>query len=282
MLINQIRTKYKNFSTSYGKTKAIYYLLRKVLYHSFLDVYAFFYRRLGSINDNTIVFQSKPDYSDNSRALSDYLVKSGYLDKYKIFWVVNDVDYCQRMFSESKVHFLKLTNRFGEYKLYSLRVIMSAKMLLGTHGTIFPPCKSLKGQKHILLWHGCSFKKKTEDSILSKKDFDYALVAGPLFVSTKSEYWNSDEKYILPLGYPRYDWLRQQISKAEQFSAMIKGNADKIIVWMPTFRDHVKGRYGSYDGEVRFPLIQEEAEWISLDETCQLLNIKLAIKLHPE
>ena len=39
---------------------------------------------------NVIVFESNADYSDNSRAFYEYLIREKYNEKYKIYWFVND------------------------------------------------------------------------------------------------------------------------------------------------------------------------------------------------
>ena len=42
------------------------------------------------------------------------------------------------------------------------------------------------------------------------------MVPGPVFVETKSRYWNCEKEKILALGYPRYDWmLHPSVSRGE-------------------------------------------------------------------
>ena len=68
--------------------------------------------------------------------------------------------------------------------------------------------------------------------------FDYALVPGEAFVETKSRYWKCPKEKILPLGYPRYDWmLHPSINSQDIIWKMFGMKADKVILWMPTFRN---------------------------------------------
>ena len=51
-----------------------------------------FTEKLPPVEPNRLVFMSNPDYSDNARVLSEYLVTHGYLDKYEIVWLVSEPD----------------------------------------------------------------------------------------------------------------------------------------------------------------------------------------------
>ena len=55
---------------NYSFTKSIYFLLAIII------------KKIARINPEIIVFTSKPDYSDNARALSEYILRT--TKKYKI------------------------------------------------------------------------------------------------------------------------------------------------------------------------------------------------------
>lgn len=67
--------------------------------------------------------------------------------------------------------------------------------------------------------------------------FEHAMVPGPVFVETKSSYWNCEKEKILALGYPRYDWmLHPSVSRGEALEKLFSHKDMKTVIWMPTFR----------------------------------------------
>lgn len=246
-----------------------------------LDAFSWIIRHTCNLNPRTIIFTSKPDYADNSRALSDYLVNNGFLKKYDIYWVVENAATCRKDHPDAKVKFIenKGWNRFK-----NLKTFVTASWQFGTHGVAFYRENRIKGQHIIRLWHGCSYKDKDLTLLTgckNKAPFDYALVSGPLFEETKSYFWNCSKDKILPLGYPRYDWLRENTAEAMKLVEMIKGDNDKIIVWMPTFRNDKNGRYTDNDNITQFPLMVSDEAWESLDAICNASKVVVIVKLHP-
>lgn len=263
-----------------GIIEGLYLCIATVIYRLVVQCYVLYNQRFGKLNSCHIVFTSTPDYSDNSRALSDFLVNNGYLKKYKIYWIVNHAEKYNKEKGNSKIVFLEKGYKYGSYSLSSLKIILKAGMLLGTHGFVWNKQKSIKGQKYIRLWHGCSFKDRTANDGKRKRQFDFALVSGPLFVDIKSYFWNVDKKYIHPLGYPRYDWLLREDEKALEFKKRLCINNEQLIIWMPTFRNDIKGRYNSIEGLSSFPLLPDDNSWKALDQKCKKLNVRIIIKTH--
>ena len=261
-----------------GLFEGLYICITKVLYRFLVHFYVLYNKRFGKLNRNYVVFTSIPDYSDNSRALSDFLIENGYLKKYKIYWIVDDADKYIKENVNSKIVFLNGRNKFGQYSFSSLKIIIKSGTLLGTHGLIWDKQKCIKGQKYIRLWHGCSFKDRVD--IKPTREFDFALVSGPLFVDIKAYFWNVDKKYIHPLGYPRYDWLLNESDKAQKFKKSLCRNNEKLIIWMPTFRNDVEGRFNSIDGLSSFPLLSNNDSWSQLDKMCKELNVRVVVKTH--
>ena len=70
-------------------------------------------------NPKIILFKSMPDYSDNSRALSDYLIEHGYQEKYDIYWEVDNPAKYKRTFAQNKIRFIcnRGMGRFNEMKI---------------------------------------------------------------------------------------------------------------------------------------------------------------------
>lgn len=232
------------------------------------------------INETVVVFRSTPDYSDNARALADYMVENGYNKKYKIYFDVED----KKKFNNrnDNIIFISCKAKYGRYKLNSIYRLFTAKYLMSTHEMIVSRKIARKDQCLVRLWHGCSYKDRSNQDGKYPRSFDVALVPGELFVKTKAYFWNVDEKYILPLGYPRYDWLRKKDEVAQKLLDSYKKFPDsKIVMWMPTFRIDKRGKFNESNSITQFPLIDGINKWKELDELCVKLNVILLVKLHP-
>lgn len=280
----------------FNNLKGIFILLY-VLIHKFVErLYAFFIKLLYPVDDSVIILRSMPDYSDNARALSDYMLENGYTEKYKIYFDVDNLsNYKNRIegitfiSSKTKIGFsIKTKIGFSSkakircYRLSYLRLLLTAKYLLSTHELIIRRNIARKEQCIIRLWHGCGYKTRKQPKGKIVKIFDAALVPGPLFVKIKAQFWNVDEKYILPIGYPRYDWLRQKDNSAKRLIDTFKKNEyTKIVMWMPTFRNDKNQRFVYSNNITQFPLISNIDSWNELDRFCKDNNVAIIIKLHP-
>lgn len=269
------------YITTFGLLGSVFVYLLKCIIRPTLRMYEWYLRYFSKVDRHTIVFLSQPDYADNSRVLSEYIVANGYKRQYKIFFVVHDVKYCKCKFPDAGVEFLPDSYKINELCFQTLRVLYKASWIFSTHGIGLSRTKARKEQHIIRLWHGCSFKDRLLGDFSGKRSFDYALVAGPLFVETKSYFWNVDKTYILPLGYPRYDLLLNQSENASRFIHSHKSREEKLVIWMPTFRNDKTGICNETEQISQFPLIKSDSDWDALDIECKHNNIILLVKLHP-
>lgn len=263
-----------------GVMKACFITLPKCVKH--LIMRAMVYRCRGiTVKKHIILFEGRPDYSDNPRALCDYLVCNGYILKYKIYYIVEDIDKYISLYSDAKITFLKAKNKWGITPYKTLQVAYSASVSFASHSFLQPAEDYKQGQQHILLWHGCSYKgpSSANDGI---RFFDKALVPGPLFVESKCRFWNTTQDYIISKGYPRYDWLLSSSDGAKHFIGKLKQkyHAQKIVIWMPTFRNSiVRISYGENILN-QFSIMKDDKSWRVLDKHCQSCSILLIVKLH--
>ncbi len=244
-------------------------------------VFIFFIKMKYSIDESVIILKSMPDYSDNARALSEYMIKNGYTNKYKIYFDVSNLDYYNDRIEG--ITFISSKSKNGCYNFSCLRLILTAKYLLSTHDLIVNKKLAQEGQCVVRLWHGCGYKTRMQPEIKKAKRFDAALVPGPLFVKVKAKFWSVEEKYILPIGYPRYDWIKSKDDDAQKLIDSFKLNEKtKVIMWMPTFR---KDKYGrskfDYIKITQFPILYNIDQWKELDSCCARNNIVILVKLHP-
>lgn len=246
----------------------------------------------GRVNENRIVFKNRQfqDFSDNTRAFFEFLIKMGYNEKYEIIWMVSE----KRKFQGLKyknVKFVTAESRYGwdSWKAYYYGA--TAKYFFYTNNNANLNRYHCSGQITINLWHGCGYKAVARDSWNKIGDtgmtkFDYALVPGPVFVKTKSEYWKCDKKKVLPLGYPRYDWMMNPENNKEEILERLFGWKEKrgrVVIWMPTFRKSVLQGYAENEIELPYelPAVSGLTEMRKLDEFCREQKILLIVKKHP-
>ncbi|MBR5039071.1 MAG: CDP-glycerol glycerophosphotransferase family protein [Prevotella sp.] len=275
-----IKKLFQKYQRTNGGLKGICLFVYYFIHIGLEYIYILFVKFFIPVKESVIVFRSRPDYSDNARALADYMVDYGYTKKYRVFFDVVDVDINKG--KKDSIFFVSTRAKHGIYKLRSIYLLFTAKYLMSTHEMIVFRKRLLqKKQMAVRLWHGCGYKDNYR--IEHIRNFDVALVPGELFVKTKALFWNVDEKYILPIGYPRYDWLRMNDSTAQSMLMSFKKNQfTKVILWMPTFRVDKTGRYPQSNSMTRFPIVgNEQMDWEKLDDICRSNNIVLLIKLHP-
>lgn len=276
----QLRKRYMEIVKSHGRIVGTI-LFFFILFHKTMErCYIYFIKKFVPVDKSILVFRSMPDYSDNSRALTEYMVNNGYTNKYSIYFDVKDSDKYRNR--EESITFISIKSKYGNYKFKYIRLLYTAGYLMSTHEMILGRPIARKEQYLVRLWHGCSFKDRSSFDGKRKRVFDVALVPGPLFVKTKAYFWDVDEKYILPIGYPRYDWLRKIDPSAQALKESFKRNHDtKVVLWMPTFRIDKGGKYTESNNITQFPLMKDNCKWIDLDRTCIDKNIVLIVKLHP-
>lgn len=248
--------------------KSIYRLINILIYRLSSDF---------DLDNNQVIFESLPDYSDNARALSDYLVENK--KNVKIVWLVDDPKQFEN--TESRILFLSKKTSFNEIPHNTLRTVLKSRYIMATHGfTVKKECFGKKNQIYVRLWHGCGYKAN-ERKIKEYKDFDYTLVPGKIFVNSKSQFWGVSEDHVLALGLPRYDWLKNDDSLPTIANKLLNGDTyKKRIIWMPTFRNAKTGNYPE-NSISDFPLFHSQSDWNLIDQICGELKIQIVLKLHP-
>ena len=253
------------------------------LFHKVLEIIIINICKLFPIKKQVLLFRSRPDFSDNARALAEYLVENNYTTYYDIYFDVESPQKYKNKYSNSPITFFSSKDSKGRNKFSSLKLLYTANYLLSTHDMIINRFRGRRNQHYIRLWHGCGYKDRSSNDGKNKRLFDIALVPGPLFVKTKSYFWNVDKKFIVPIGYPRYNWLFNK--KDERTNKLLlflnKNQKTKIVIWMPTYRVDKKGKYNETKDLINFPIVQRTEDWISLDDFCEKNNIVILVKLHP-
>ena len=231
------------------------------------------------IDKSIVLFNSKPDYSDNARALAEYMLSNGYTKNYKIFFDVENLPKYKG--SVEGITFVSCKNKWMWFNLKNMRLMITAGFTMFTHGPLLSEKYKKTEQFNVCLWHGCGYKNRSRNDKMDVRKFDMALVPGELFVKPKSFFWNVDEKYISPIGYPRYNWLMSKSSNAEKLINLFKNTElTKIVIWMPTFRNDIQGKLTDSEIITQFPLVADDKQWKNLDALCKESDVVLLVKLH--
>lgn len=228
-----------------------------------------------------ITFCSYPDFSNNAKALYEYMIKN-YENKMNFNWVVNDKNNLLWLKKQGiNAYFLGSI----EFKKY----IKKTDVFFTTH------C-NLTGDKtekslYVELWHGISSKKVGfMMNNISRKDeswykhlsetIDYFIVPSEFWSLIFANRFNINLKQILPIGYPKLDNLNNKDASGN-LSKLLNLNIEKykkVIFYMPTFRQGC-GRRESFFGNNILNLQNYNEE--ELIKYLMDNNYLLCIKKHP-
>ena len=230
-------------------------------------LYAFF--RLFPINRRLIVFESEPDFCDNTWALYQYL-KGG--KKYRFIWVVA---YPERYDNTSDTVFI---SRLGPgLRLKSYYYHARAAFLIFSHCTL-PDHIRNKDQVLIYTSHGCAIKAGKGAGSLH---FDYTLSLGKNVIGAQAAFCGCDREIVIPLGYPRNDILLQNRGTGGE-NPFSTGKNRKVILWMPTFRASPREAISedSCDTQTGLPLFVDNESLDELNSFLQENDVEIILKIH--
>lgn len=202
--------------------------------HILLDMYHHMVGYVIHIYDNKVFFDSYPDYSDNSRAMSDYLLANS---DYEIFWAVRDIPSYE---VDKRIHFVLRSNKWN-YIYHTL----SSKYLFSTHGAF--PWANSKRQLFLCFWHGTMLKRIAymQDPVRNKyynRSVTYFSSPSEFYIPLYAQSFNRKESDVLLTGYPRIDFLLNENCSFKKLE--IERTAyNKVIMYLPTFRQPVGGGY---------------------------------------
>lgn len=229
------------------------------------------------IDKDLVMFDSFPDYSDNSRAMSDYLSRHTTM---KIIWAVsNENDFK----SNDRIKFIGkngLRNKL-KYIFYSLK----AKYLFSTHGAFL--WSNPKHQIFTCIWHGTPLKRicrlqNPNSNIHFLENCNYFVSPSKDFQNIIARCFGRQDTDVLINGYPRNDFLFQFTDCLSKLG--ISSGGDKLIVYLPTFRKPKGGGYIDSsantfsDGPIDFTNDTELELW---NKKLKTLGVKLIVKPHP-
>ena len=222
---------------------------------------------------NYILLESNPDFSDNTKAVFDELIRLKVNEKYKLIWLVDN----KKDFKDIKIKNVKFITR---KKRNTIRYRLFAKYIIDCNKYIK---KLNKNQFRIHLRHGTDFKDASfyNSNIGS---VDVLIQLSDFFINIpSSSSFGIDKSIMIATGYPRNDWLFRE---DPIFKKQFKSRGQKVIVWMPTYRNHKTNTTSekartSIKFKCGMPTIESETQLQKLNTFLAKKNIILIFKPHP-
>jgi len=225
---------------------------------------------------NHILLESHPDLSGNTFQLFEVMLKENLNEKYKLIWVVDD----ENAYEDYKVQNVFFKNLYPKNflgKLHLLFLRATAKCII-TENRFLP--KMNNRQLVMYLSHGTILKNVFGKVVIGPK-CDYVLYQSEFVKEITAKQLQVDIDKLVCLGYPRNDLLFKKSTCIEQ--VFDKNTFKKVIVWMPTFRQH-KDKH-RVDSTAYFPLgipvVNDPEQIRELNQYLKEREVLLVLKPHP-
>lgn len=228
---------------------------------------------------NTIVFECESDMDDNPRAIYEYMVKNEKYRKYKLVWVVNNLEFCKKNYAHDNTVFISRLDYSPKDNLRFNYYTSTAKYCLFSHPHWFK--KANKKQIIIHTTHGTPLKNAEKIAPVSSDSYDFLLCASEY---TKNWFLSfnkcpAEKSFICP--HPRLDLLNIE-NKHDILSKLFECSpTDKIIICMPTFKQSCRVMDCDVFDKYSLSVVETDSEFETLNSFLKKNNIHLIVKLHP-
>jgi len=240
-----------------------------------------------------IVFRSGPhasqyvrgmDFSDNARALFEYMISVGLNRKYELVWLVKDPGKFEAYTRYENVSFLPYEGSVTKERSLRdeyYRALCLAKYFFFTDAYGFARnCR--EDQVRVQLWHGCGYKTRLNFTPCEKR-YEYMTVTSELYADIHAKIFGLREDQLLVTGCAKEDWLFDDAF--DRLSRLGIPKASRYLFWLPTYRFSEKDMEKPQDGRLNdvtgLPMISSYEDLKKVNETCAALDILLLVKLHP-
>jgi len=241
-----------------------------------------------------ILFRSGPhsssyvkgmDFSDNARALFEYMLHNQYNERYELVWMVRNPESYGHYSQYKNVTFVsdewstsEETRELEEY----YRVLCLSKYIFFTDAYGFAR-NARKDQVRIQLWHGCGFKTRV-NFVPCDRRYEYNIVIGEIYKKIHANIYGLRDEQVLVTGYPKTDWLFEELPN-EKIEHLGIPMAKKYIFWLPTFRNakaelnHLTEE--SLYSETGLPILDSFDKLDIVNSFLAAHNTLIIVKLHP-
>lgn len=229
-----------------------------------------------------VLFASFPDFSDNARALYEYMISHEQFADWSFVWLVSSTNNNPQ---RKNTTFISTPSSYFciAYIIY-LYHLFTSKYLFATHSSFYEALSSR--QVSVLLWHGTMLKRigamnERDKNQARKKQFRYYVSPSQYYNQYFCKSFLCSEKDVLTCGYPRNDFLFKDTDVLEKLG-INRHSYDKIIVYMPTFRTPIGGGYSDSVVSKQMCIDFENEEMMHiLSESLDDNKVLLIVKWHP-
>ena len=213
-----------------------------------------------------IIFESVPDFSDNTRSVYDEMVRRGLDSKYKFIWLCFDKKSVIGKCCNSNTVFVKA--RTSKLRMWYL--LSKSRCIICCNNFLI---KSNKKTSTFYLTHGTPIKS-TKSYYIIPDSVDYCTVPSVGVANIYAYEMNFPIEKIYPLGFPRNDALYNNVD----IKTPLGTNCEKVIVWYPTFRQMAKGIKTASTHTL--PVIHDAEAAKRLNEVAVKNNTLIVLKPH--
>lgn len=231
-------------------------------------------------DNKLIVFNSFPNFSDNSFAYYKYL-KENFEEEYKFVWITLD-------------SFKDAPDNYESYDLYSFKAIFNmlrAKYIVSTHANVFISFFSSAKHVYINLWHGMPIKtlgyceKVKSKSLLKNYDFlakkGYMFASSDIFKQLFIPCFLIDYNRIFITGHAKNDLIfsNENNQKIEQWLNLTKYK--KVVFYLPTYKSKTGERNKQINKEFNNIFYMDDYNEQEFFDYLERENILFILKPHP-
>ena len=226
---------------------------------------------LKCLSKPTILFESIPDFSDNTRAVYDELLRRGLDRRYYLIW---DGQSGELMLLDRDG---KITSISSQMRGLSRRIRLWS---VSNRTAAIVCCNrvhfSVDTEKAIVFYlsHGTPIKSLHETYFVPAY-IDHALAASEAVIPISANEFNINVNKFVALGFPRNDVFAQPPFEIRE---MLQTGCSNVIVWYPTYRQHKNGvKTGSNHA---LPILHDREAARRLDRAAAACDTLVVLKPH--
>lgn len=223
-----------------------------------------------------VVFESSPDFSDNSRAMYEYLKKN---DDYKLFWCVRD-EYMLSIMIKNNIDCALFGSELAEKMIENADVFITSSFEFAYY--------KKKNQLHISCWHGFPLKligffenssgnQNFESLKIITAQSDMILASSRLCQLTMSGMLNVNPNKVKITGFPRNDFLFFENGKKNLNKLLDVDMNSKFILYLPTMRKGLKNEGMPFSDNI---FNYTDYDSTKIDEFLEQNNAYIIAKMH--
>lgn len=216
-----------------------------------------------------IIFESLPDFADNTNPVFEEMVKRGMTKRYTMIWSCAK-DQSHRPNPEGVRYIYPMSKSLKE-RIRATYYMACAKCMVCCNRFLVPWTKK---QVSFYLSHGTPMKS-VRGYYTVPSQIQHCLSSAIGVEDVVAYQFNVNKEKVFSLGFPRNDEL---VNSAAPVKEMLQTECKKVAVWYPTFRQHNNGlKAGS--GKA-LPIIHDAQAAVALNDFARQMDVLLVLKPH--